>query len=108
LILTVLVTLIVESTIAAVYALWRRKPLLAILCTSVGGNLITQAFLWLILHVFFSQYLVALFVAEIMIWMFEGLLLYFVPINQMQITQAMLLSFLMNSASLGLGWFLPL
>lgn len=104
---TLLLTLIIECPIVAGYAIWGRKPLLPILLTSVCGNLITQSLLWLILSLFFDRYLAALIVAEIVIWILEGLLLSFVPLNQMHITQAMLLSLFMNTASLGLGWFLP-
>ncbi|HSL29555.1 MAG TPA: hypothetical protein VK900_10180 [Anaerolineales bacterium] len=106
-ILTLLITLIVESPIAAGYAFWRRKPLLSILVTSVCGNLITQSLLWLTLNIFFDWYLAVLILAEVLIWILEGLLFYSVPMNQLHIAQAMVVSLLMNTASLALGWFLP-
>lgn len=106
-ILTLLITLIAESPIVAGYALWRGKPLLPILFTSICGNLITQSLLWLIVNIFFSQYLAALVVAEILIWVLEGFLLHFVRLNQLHMTEAMLLSLFMNMTSLCLGWFLP-
>lgn len=106
-ILTLLITLIVESPIAVSYAFRRRKPLLAILGTSICGNFITQSLLWLSLNIFFDQYLAALILVEVLIWSLESLLLYFVAFNQLHITEAMLLSLLMNTASLAVGWFLP-
>ncbi|MDQ2692053.1 MAG: hypothetical protein M3Y68_08495 [Chloroflexota bacterium] len=106
-ILTLLITLLVESPIAVGYALWRRKPLRLILFTSICGNLLTQSLLWLLLNFFFDQYFVVLILAEILIWILEGLLLHVVAFDQLPITEAMLLSFLMNTASIALGWFLP-
>ena len=104
---TILITLIVESPVVAIYAVRRRKPMFPILLTSVCGNLITQSLLWLILRIFFNQYLFALIVAEILIWILESLLLYVVRLNHLSLSEALLLSLLMNSASLASGWLLP-
>ena len=106
-IVTLLITLIVESPVVAAYAVWRRKPALPILLTSICGNLITQSLLWLILRIFFNQYLFALIVAEFLIWILESLLLYIVRLNHLSLHEALLLSLLMNSASLASGWLLP-
>lgn len=107
LILTLLITIIVESPVAAIYSRWHRKPAIPILFTTVCGNLITQPLLWLALNTFFRQYLAALGLAEVLIWIAEGLLFYFVPLNQLRFIDALSLSLLMNVASLALGWYLP-
>jgi hypothetical protein len=105
---TLLITIIVEGAVAIGYALWRKKPVPPILITSVCINLITQSFLWIGLYLFFRHYLLTLFIAEFLIWMFESVLLHSVPAGQLRLTDAMLLSLGMNLASLALGWFLPI
>lgn len=67
----------------------------------------TQSLLWIVLHVFFAHYLVALMVTEILIWVLESLALYFVPSNRLALKDALLLGLSMNLVSFGMGWFLP-
>ena len=107
LIATLLITIIVESAVAMGYSVWRRTPVPPILFTSAGINLITQSFLWIVLDLFFRHYLLTLFIAEILIWMVESVLLYSVSANRLRLTEAILLSLGMNLTSLVLGWFLP-
>lgn len=94
--------------VAIGYSFWRKKPIPPILVTSVSMNLITQSFLWFALNFFFQYYLIVLFVAEILIWMIESLLLYSVRLNRLRFREATLLSLGMNLTSFGFGWFLPL
>jgi hypothetical protein len=63
--------------------------------------------LWIALNLFFQNYLVTLFLSEILIWIAESLLLYSIPANQLSIKEAILLSLEMNLTSFTLGWFLP-
>lgn len=107
LILTLIITILVEGIIVSAYSIWRKKPLGPILFTSVCANLITQCFLWAVLRLFFRHYLVALSIAELTIWISESFLLYRLPANQLDLREATLLSVLMNVASFSLGWFLP-
>jgi hypothetical protein len=107
LILTLSITIIVEGLVVLGYSLWRRQPFLSILFTSVCGNLITQSLLWIALNILYRHYLVALSVAELLIWMIESILLYAVPANRLRFTDAVLLSLSMNIISFTLGWFLP-
>lgn len=107
-IVTLLITLIIEGAVVIVYSIGRRKPLRPILFTSVCVNLITQSLLWLVLNLLFQHYLIALFVAEILIWLIESLLLYNVPANRLHFGDAILLSLCMNLTSFALGWFLPI
>jgi hypothetical protein len=107
LIITLFITIIVEGIIASAYSVGRQKPLGSILLTSIVANLITQSLLWVVLNIFFQKYLVALFIAEVLIWLMEGLLLSYVPANKLPFKDAILLAFLMNVASFALGWLLP-
>ena len=108
LILTLIITIIIEGIIAAGYCIWHKKPLGPILVTSVLANLITQSFLWIGLSVFFSHYLAVLGIAEILIWIIEAVLIYLIPYNQLRFADAILLSLLLNAISFGIGWFLPI
>ena len=90
-----------------VYSLSNKKPVQPILLTSIGGNLITQSFLWAVVNLFFQHYLIAFILSELLIWMVESALLYYIPANRLQIAGAMLLSLGMNLTSLVVGWFLP-
>ena len=106
-IVTLFVTIIIEGIVVIVYSIWRRKPIVPVLFTSVIANLITQSLLWIVLNVFFQSYLIVLFVAEILIWLLESLLLSYFPANKLRFADAILIAFLMNLASFALGWFLP-
>jgi hypothetical protein len=108
LIRTLLVTIIVESVVVIGYSLWRRKPVRSILFTSLWTNLFTQSFLWIGLNFFFQHYLIALTVAELLIWGMESVLLYSVRANHLHFKEAAILSLLMNVLSFTLGWFVPI
>jgi hypothetical protein len=60
------------------------------------------------LILFFRHYLIALAVAEVLIWAMESLLLYSIPANQLRLPEAIFLSLSMNLLSFALGWFLPI
>ncbi len=105
---TLPVTLLVEGLLGFVYALWRRKPVVPILITSLFANLVTQSLLWLALNLFFQHYLATLLISEVLIWMLESLFLYALPANRLRLGEAILLSLGMNLASFAAGWFLPM
>ena len=104
---TLVITILIEGAVVIGYSLWTKKPVRPILLTSIGGNLITQSFLWVVVNLFFQHYLIALILSELLIWMVESALLYYIPANRLQIAGAMLLSLGMNLTSLVAGWFLP-
>jgi hypothetical protein len=108
LILTLSITIITEGVIALGYCIWRKKPVIPILLTSIGANLFTQLLLWGTLIVFFQHYLAVLLFTEMLIWIMETLALYYIPTNRLQLSEAMRLSLSMNIVSFVLGWFLPL
>jgi hypothetical protein len=104
---TLLVTISLESFVVIAYGFWREKPVLPILLTSLWINFFTQSLLWLGLNLFFRDYLVALAIAEVLIWGMESSLLYSVSANQLRLKEAILLSLSMNLVSFVIGWFLP-
>lgn len=104
---TLLPTLLIEGLVAAVYARWQGKPIVSILLTASLANLLTQSLLWLALIVFYRAYLPTLFLAEVGIWLLEGLALRIIPANRLSWREALILSLGMNLASFGVGWFLP-
>jgi hypothetical protein len=106
-ILTLALTLIVESAVVIGYSVWRKKPVQPLLYTSLFGNLLTQSLLWIALTIFFNSYFAALLIGEILVWVIEALLLYVIPTNKLSLSEAALLSLTMNLASLASGWFLP-
>jgi hypothetical protein len=106
-IVTLLITVLLEGTVAIVYSAWRKKPVLPILLTSAYGNLVTQSVLWIVLTLSFRHYLLTLALAEILVWGIESLLLYGIRANQLKLKEAALLSLGLNGISLALGWFLP-
>jgi len=108
LIVILAITIVVEGAVVAGYSIRWKKPFRSLLFTSIGVNLITQPFLWIVLTLFFRHYLIALLVAEILIWISESVLLYSVPTNQLGVPDAVLLSLSMNLASFALGWLLPI
>jgi hypothetical protein len=107
LIATLFLTLLLEGTVVFGYCVWRKRPLQPLLFSSICINLLTQSLLWIVLNLFFRQYLVTLILAEVFIWVSEGLLLHAIPANRLQLVTAFSLSLGMNLSSFGIGWFLP-
>jgi hypothetical protein len=105
---TLAITIVIEGAICLVYAVWQKKPIGPILITSVLANLITQSLLWIVLNIFYQHYLVTLLIAEILIWLIEGLLFYVSGLNRLNAKESLLLSLLMNLSSFGLGLVLPI
>lgn len=106
-IVTLFITTITESLVVTGYSFWRRKSARSLLFTSICINILTQSLLWLGLNLYFRHYLVALIVAEVLIWGMESILLYSIPANQLRVKDAILLSLGMNGLSFSVGWFLP-
>ena len=104
---TVLITLLLEGAVALGYCVWRKRPIQPLLFSTICINLLTQSLLWILLSLFFRQYLITLIVTEFFIWIVEGGLLYFIRANRLRFGDALLLSLGMNLASFGIGWFLP-
>jgi len=105
---SLLFTLVVEGLVVLGYAAWQKKPAGRLLLVSVLMNIGTQVMLWLALNLFIDHYLAVLGMAEIVIWLVESLCLYIFPGTQLSGWEAIWLSLVMNLASFGLGWFLPI
>ena len=100
-------TIIIESVVVIGYTLRRRISTGPVLVTGILANLITQSLLWIGLNIFHRHYLPALFVGEILVWMIEALVLHRIPANRLELRESLALSLMMNLASFGIGWFLP-
>jgi hypothetical protein len=107
-ILSLGLTIWVESIVVAGFGLWQRKPLRHLLLSSILANLLTQILLWTVLNMFPNDYQATLFISEIILWGVEGMILFFYRPNQLKLAQALLLSLTINLASFTLGWFLPI
>lgn len=107
-ILTLFITILVEGLVVIGYSLWGKKPIKPILFTSIGGNLATQSLLWVVLNLFFQNYLITLLTSEILIWVIESGFLCFIPANHLNLKDAIVLSLEMNAMSFAIGWFLPI
>lgn len=105
---TLLVTIAVEGGIAISYSLCRSKPVGSILLTTLLANIFTQSLLWIALNLFFQRYLITLFLAELMIWLLEGILLFRFRSNKLNFRESLLLSLMMNLSSFAFGWWLPI
>jgi hypothetical protein len=105
-----LVTLAVEMVLAAGYGLWRKRSP-ALLLTVVGMmNLITRPLFSLMFGGYF--YLAGgnftwILVMELIIWLVEAGILALAMRKEAKIWEALLLSFVLNAASFGIGLLLP-
>jgi hypothetical protein len=107
-IVSLALTVLIESAVIVGYAHWRKKPLIHLLLSGTLANLVTQSILWIVLNKFSDNYLTVLLVSEICIWWIEGLILYLYPYNKLKLGKALVLSLAMNLASFTIGWFLPM
>jgi len=107
LIVTLLMTMFIEGVIVSGYAIGCKKPLVAVLLTSILANVVTQSLLWVVLNLFFQHYVITLSFAEILIWLMESFMLYHFSSNQLNLREAVFLSMFMNSCSFVLGLFVP-
>jgi hypothetical protein len=101
------ITILVESAVVTAFTIWCRKPLKQLLFSSFCANLFTQSVLWVVLNLYPGAYLATLFVSEICIWGIEAFILYLYRWNQLKLQEAIVLSVIMNLASLAIGWALP-
>lgn len=105
---TLPVTILIEGIVVLAYCLYRKKSAGSLLVASLFVNLFTQTALWITLEFFYRNYTVALLTAEFFIWLVESLLMFRLSRGQLEFINAVVLSFCMNAASFGLGWFLPI
>ena len=104
---TLLWTIVIESIVVIGYSVGQKKPVFPILFTSISVNLVTQSLLWIVLTLFHQYYLVTLLLAEVVIWLVEGIALWYIPANRLGFKDAMFLGLSMNLLSFAMGWFLP-
>jgi len=106
-IFTLLITILIEGCVVFIFCALQKRPAGRLLLASLMVNVLTQSMLWVALKIFFQHYLIALTVAEVLIWLVEGVLLRWLSGNHLNLRQTLTLSLCMNAASFGIGWFLP-
>ena len=102
------VTILIEGIVILAWCAIRKKPAGSLLFASLIINVLTQSLLWSMLRIFYKEYLAALLATEVAIWLVESLLLSRISSSQLNLKSASVLSFCMNAASFGAGWFLPI
>lgn len=100
-------TVVLESAIVLAVCVVSRRPVMRLLSACLLVNLLTQACLWLTLLMFDEPYLAVLMVAEVFIWLAEGVLLSWLAGEWLSLRAAMALSAGMNLTSFGVGLLLP-
>lgn len=104
---TLLVTILIEGSVVLLFCAIKKKPVGSTLLASLVVNLFTQTILWVWLGIFHRFYIAALLIAEIFVWVIEGLLMSKISSGRLNYQDAFGLSFYMNLASFGIGLFLP-
>jgi hypothetical protein len=101
-------TLAVELTLGLIYALWRKHPAFYVLTVILLMNMITQPILWLTLSgTFVGLSIVRTLIAEIIVCLVEGWILFKALPGKITSKEAFLLSLVLNAASFGIGYILP-
>ncbi len=100
-------TLALESLVALAWSRIKKKPALSIPLTGLAANLLTQLALWAALGLLVRPYWAILLPAEIAIWLVEGLILAAPPCNHLRLAEALRLSLWMNLVSFGVGLMMP-
>lgn len=104
---TLLVTILIEGSVVLLFCAIKKKTVGSILLASFVVNLFTQTILWVWLGIFHRFYISALLIAEIFVWLIEGLLMGKLSNGKLNYQAAFGLSLYMNLASFGIGLFLP-
>ncbi len=105
-IVTLSLTLLIESILVLAFAVWRRKPAGGLWLTCLTANLITQSLLWLALSLFFRHYWPTLLLMEIIIWLVEGLIYHRIRANRLTLRESFLLSLAANLTSFMAGFWI--
>ncbi len=102
---TIPTTVLIEFTMAWLFLAILRKPKLLSLTLVVMINVVSQIFMIFALPGITHKYSwISILEFEIAIWIFEAFMLFLPQRKQFQLTELLLMSFLMNAASFGL-WF---
>lgn len=104
-----IITLVVELLLGAVYVLWRKRPALVVLTVILLLNLITQPALWVTVSRLGELYAILLALgAEMVVWLVEAVGLYLSQRSRIKFLEALVVSFVLNAASFLVGSLLPL
>jgi hypothetical protein len=105
---TFLATLLVETAVGLLYSIFRKLPKVRLLTIILLANLITQPLLWLVLASTEGMGITfrVMVILEILIWLVEGLILFFTMRDQFRLIESLGVSFLLNGASILAGFIL--
>jgi hypothetical protein len=104
----ILITLVLELSIVLGYALWRKRPVIFLLTVALLMNLFTWIPFRIILgSLSTAQYLAGSIVGEVIIWLAEAGFLAFALRKRAPFWEVLVLSLVLNLASLGIGLLLP-
>ena len=106
-----LITLLVEFALAYLYLRYRNLPAWDILRGVVLANFITQPVFVLALTIGLPLHMISLpsiILFEVVICLAEGFIIYFVQQKQLPFRRILLLAFILNVASFGIGLLLPI
>ena len=102
------VTLVVEISLALAYALWRKRPRTKLLTVVLMINLITQpALWWIVTKLIANSTFWPLAIGELIVWLVEAGILALCLRKQAPFPEALALSLALNLASFGIGLLLP-
>jgi hypothetical protein len=101
------VTLIVELFVGLIYVILRKRPWVPVLLTILLMNLVTQPILWFVVKEMRLTACAFTYVLELIVCLVEAWILYLVLRKSVNFTEILLLSFVMNLASFGVGLLLP-
>jgi hypothetical protein len=100
-------TIAVESVLAFAYSSLRGKPRLSLVTAVLLINLITLPALWFVLQSLNNSSLPFLALGEVLIWLFETVLLYLTQRSYLSFKESLILSLGLNGASFLAGLFFP-
>jgi hypothetical protein len=101
-------TITIELLLGWLYLVLRKKPKLLTITLIACANALTQWGLGIALTTFLpSSYWPGLMVSEVIILLLEAAILHFPQRENMPFKEALLLSFLINAVSFGIGLLLP-
>ena len=102
-------TVCIEACLGLLYAVIRQRHRFQTLSLISMVNLITLPLLWVTIQYFFgAAHWAVMLLAETLVWLIEALLLWATQRKSLHFSEALLLSFALNTTSLLIGLLLPL
>jgi hypothetical protein len=104
---TFLLTLIIESVCTSLYLAIKKESGRKILMGVVIANIFSQPAFVSFVYMFITSF-TGILIAEIIIWLVEALIIYFIQRKYFAFKHILALAFILNAASFGIGLLLPI